>query len=441
MAGPAETRYAQSGDLSIAYQVHGHGDIDLVMVPGIVSHVEALHDFPGYTEYINRLGTFARVITFDKRGQGLSDRVSDAPSLEERMDDVRAVMDAAGSERAVLFGSSEGGPMSILFAATYPERTSALILYETFARFVEGPEWHGMPLADFEQMVDTWVSNWGTGSVGVELSPSFADSPQAREQFARYQRLSSTPGALRKLWEMIAAIDVRAVLPSIQVPTLVLHGARSVFPLATGQYLARKIPGAELKVFEATDHAAWLSPADEVVPAVEEFLTGSHRSHLELDRTLATVMFTDVVGSTEHAVERGDRQWRELLDRQDAIAATTVARYRGRLVKTMGDGLLATFDGPARAIQAACDIRDHMRNHGLELRAGLHIGEVEIRGDDIGGIAVHVASRIESAATPGEVLVSRTVVDLVAGSGLGFVDRGEHELKGVPGTTRLFAVA
>jgi class 3 adenylate cyclase len=440
MARVPTTRYAKSGDLSIAYQVIGDGEIDLVLVPGIVSHVEFAHELPGYSEYLNRLASFARVITFDKRGQGLSDRVADMPSLEERIDDVRAVMDAVGVERAALMGMSEGGPMSVLFAATHPERTIALILYETFARFLRAPDWPGMLPEAFEAMVDEWVDGWGEGYIGLAIAPSMPDDDEHRALSARFERLSSTPGSLRRLWEMVAEIDVRPLLPSVRVPTLVLHGHHSTVPIRWGEALAAAIPNARLDVFDSADHAPWMTPVDHLVPSIENFLTGRQHSQLALDRTLATVLFTDIVGSTEQAAEKGDRRWTELLDRHDAIARSHVGRHRGRLVKSTGDGLLATFDGPARAIQAARDIRSELSRVGLDIRAGLHTGEIEMRGDDVGGIAVHVAARVESKAAPGEVVVSRTVVDLVAGSGLEFSDRGEHELKGVPGSWQLFAV-
>jgi class 3 adenylate cyclase/pimeloyl-ACP methyl ester carboxylesterase len=431
------TRYAKSGDLSIAYQVAGEGPIDLVVVPGIVSHVEAFHELPGYSRFIERLASFARVITFDKRGTGLSDRIMDAPSYEQRMDDVWAVMDAAGSERAGLFGISEGGPLGALFAATFPGRTTALITFGAFARVSWAPDY---PIGIEREAIDQLADSWGTGASLGLFSASRAQDTDARSMWARVERLAASPGGIRSLLRILGEIDVRCVLPSVAVPTLVLHAEGDVFPLEISRYLAEHIPGARWVELKGVDHYPWFGSVDPVVAEIEEFLTGV-RPQPEVDRVLATLLFTDIVDSTTRAGEIGDRRWRELLERHHAVVRRELQRFRGREVKTTGDGFLATFDGPARAVRCAAAIRDAIAGIGLSIRAGLHTGECELIDRGVEGIAVHLAARVAALAGSGEVLVSSTVKDLVAGSGLSFVDRGVHVLKGIPGEWRLFAAA
>jgi len=424
------TRYALSGDVSIAYQVMGEAPIDLVMVPGVVSHLEFLHETPGYTAFLRRLSKFARVITFDKRGQGLSDRVG-APSLEERMDDVRTVMDAAGSNRAAVMGFSEGCAMSALFAATYPERTSKLLLFGGFAHVA----------VDFKARAAGRFENWGTGESFKKAWPSLVATPQGIHTMAKLERLSATPGAIKALTLLNGQIDVRPILPSIRVPTLVLHRTGELqVPIAAGRALASQIPGAKFMEYSGEDHVFWSGDVDEFLGDIEEFVTGSRdHSPFEIERVLATVLFTDIVDSTRSASAMGDQAWRRQLDSHDAIAKQTVEKFRGNLIKTTGDGILATFDGPGRAVRCALAFSAAAGQIGLPLRAGLHTGEIELRDRDVGGIAIHAAARVMAQAQANEVLVSRVVTDLVAGAGLKFADRGSHELKGIPGRWDLFA--
>lgn len=434
-----ETRYAKSGDVHVAYQVAGDGPIDVVLVPGFVSHLETIWE-PPLDAFVERLASFSRLILFDKRGTGMSDPTVGVATLEERMDDVRAVMDAAGSEQAALFGVSEGGPMSLLFAATYPERTRALVLYGAIPRWLRAPNYPpGLPEAAHERVVDVLEAGWGTG-VGLEgFAPSRADDEGFRAGWARLERLGASPGAMQRIMEMMKDIDVRHVLPTVSVPTLVLHRRdERVVPVEAARYIAERIEGARLIELPGEDHIPFVDP-DQILDPVEEFLTGQ-RPEPRVDRALATVLFTDIVGSTERTAEVGDRRWRELLDAHDRAIRAELDRHRGREVNTTGDGFLATFDGPARAIRCAAAIREAARRVGLEVRAGLHTGELEVRNGDVTGIAVDIGARVAGLAEPGEVLVSRTVTDLVAGSGLAFADRGEHELKGVPGHWGLYAV-
>jgi class 3 adenylate cyclase len=438
--GSPETRYAKSGDVHIAYQVSGEGPIDLVLVPGFVSHVELAREMQFTRSY--EAESFARLIRFDKRGTGLSDRSVGVATLEQRMDDVRAVMDAVGIERAALWGISEGGPMCILFAATYPERTSALVLQASFACRMQTPDQpYGLHPDAAEGLVAAFEAQWGTGSVLGSFFPSMMNDPVVREQFARYERNAASPSALVDILRMVGATDVRAVLPTISVPTLVIHSAGDLMvPVEHGRYLAEHIPGARYVELPGADHVSIQADEAGAMDDIEEFLTG-HRPAHGSDRVLATVLFTDICGSTERASALGDRAWRRLLDEHDSLSSHEVDRHRGRLIKTTGDGLLATFDGPARAVQCAVAIRDRLRPLGVSIRAGVHTGEVEVRGEDVGGIAVHIGSRVAALADPDEVMVSRTVTDLVAGSGLTFVDRGTHSLKGVPHDWQLFALA
>jgi pimeloyl-ACP methyl ester carboxylesterase len=436
-----ETRYARSGDVNIAYQIVGDGPRDLVFVPGWVSNIELLWEEPTVATFLQRLASFSRLILFDKRGTGLSDRVKDMPGLETRMDDVRAVMDAAGSTRAALIGYSEGAPMCCLFAATYPQRTSALIVLEGFARRTWAPDHPFGPTAEqLQEMVSNIATNWGAGFQVEARAPSAAGNPRFRDWWARYIRMSASPGAAQALLRMNADIDVRAVLATIRVPALVVHrtGDR-ILPVAMGRYVGERIPGAKFVELPGDDHIAWVGDSDAILDEIEEFLTGT-RHGPEPDRVLATVMFTDIVESTTRATQLGDRRWRELLDAHDTIVREELARFRGREIDNAGDGFLATFDGPARGVRAACAISAAVSRLGLEMRAGLHTGECEEMGDKIGGIAVHIGARVAASAGPGEVLVSSTVRDLVAGSGLQFEDRGVHGLKGVADKWHLFAV-
>lgn len=430
------TRYAVSGDVSIAYQVMGEGPIDLIMVPGFVSHVEFLHEMAGYTAFLRRLSAFARVVTFDKRGQGLSDRISGAPSLEERMDDVRAIMDDIGSQRAVLLGFSEGSPMSALFASTYPERVSKLILFGGFARYAE-------KIADPEAWVLQRVKHWGTGALIKGALPSQAANPDAVSQFAKFERLSASPGAYKAITLLNTLIDVRKILPAVRVPTLVLHRRTDALILVErGRDLAAQIPGARYIEYPDGDHVLWSGDVEAPLGDIEEFITGQRESSSpDLERVLATVLFTDIVDSTRSAAELGDQTWRRLLDSHDQLAMQLVEKHRGTLVKTTGDGILATFDGPGRAVRCALAFGTAAKQIGLPLRAGLHTGEIEVRGRDIGGIAVHAAARVMAQSRASEVLVSRVVTDLVAGAGLKFSERGSHELKGLPGRWDLFAAS
>ncbi len=435
------TRYAKSGDVHIAYQVVGEGPIDLVLVPGWVSHVENAWEEPSFARFLHRLTSFCRLILIDRRGTGLSDPVATLPTLEQRMDDVRAVMDAAGSERGVLFGISEGGPMCILFAATYPNRTSALVLYGTFARGLSAPDYPwGITPTQMERLLVRIDRDWGTGVTAKLFARSIAQDEQQVESWGRFERLAVSPGAARILLKIGLDCDVRHVLPSIRVPTLVLHrSGDSAIDVDGARYLAERISGAKYVELPGRDHFPWTGDADAILDEVEEFLTGA-RQGPEPDRVLATVLFTDIVGATERAVELGDRQWRDLLERHHNLVRKELHHFRGREVDTAGDSFFATFDGPARAIRCACAIRDTVASLGITIRAGLHTGECEMMGDKISGIAVHIGARVVGKAGPGEVLVSSTVKDLVAGSGLRFVDHGVHVLKGVPREWRLFAV-
>ena len=441
MIARPKTQYARSGNVSIAYQVVGDGPIDVLYVPGYISHVELVWEVPPAVHIIERLASFARVIMFDKRGNGLSDPVEGSITLEERMDDLRAVMDAAGSTSAAILGVSEGAPLSILYAATYPERTSALVLYGAMARSTWAPDYPwATPAEDLLEASLEMTPYLYEGAMIEVMAPSLQDDPQAVETFAKFQRYGATPAMLAQSYLMFMDIDVRAVLPSINVPTLVLHrkGDRAVNHHGAA-WMATQIPGARYVELPGIDHTMYAGDADAVIDEIEEFLTGVRRA-VEVDRVLATVMFTDIVGSTMLASEMGDRAWRDLLDQQNTVLRRELARFRGVEVKTLGDGMLVTFDGPARAIRCGLALVEAVKPLGIEIRVGLHTGEVELVGDDVAGIAVHIAARVGAKAGASEVLVSGTVKDLVAGSGIAFAERGEHELKGVPDTWRLYAV-
>jgi pimeloyl-ACP methyl ester carboxylesterase len=443
--GSPPTRYAKSSDASIAYQVVGDAPLDLVLVLGFATHIELQWESPALARFFERLSSFARLVVFDKRGTGLSDPVAEVPTLEQRTDDIRAVMDAAGSERAALLGISEGGPTSVLFAATHPERVTALVLYGAMGRTTEAPDYPWASPADAlrESAAEFIAPFWGQEAQGmVELfAPSLADDPDAAEFTARMERSAASPAMVQQIFEMFLDIDVRDILPTIRVPTLVLHRSRDrVVNWRAGKEVASRIPNARYVELPGIDHLPWAGDSDLVLGEVEEFLTGA-RSLPEPDRVLATVMFTDIVGSTQRAAELGDARWRELLGAHQAAVRRELERFRGREVKTLGDGCLATFDGPARAIRCGHAIAQAARSSGLEVRVGLHSGEVELIDHDVGGIAVHIAARLGAIAAAGEVLVSSTVRDLVAGSGIRFEDRGTRRLRGIPDEWRLFAAA
>jgi pimeloyl-ACP methyl ester carboxylesterase len=433
-----ETHYARSGDVNIAYQVMGDGPFDLVLISGFVSHLDLDLDEPRMAYFLRRLASFSRLIRFDKRGTGLSDRPGGLPDLETRMDDVRAVMDAVGSERAALLGYSEGGPMSCLFAATYPERTSALVIYASYAKRQDPDDDYPWAATSSERRAyaQQIERDWGVDADLGSMAPN-ADAV-LRAWWARRARAAASPAAARDLVLVNSLIDTRAVLPTIRVPTLVLHrtGDRDS-RVEEGRYLAEHIPGARFVELPGDDHFVSIDP-DQILDEVEEFLTGA-RPAPEPDRVLATVLFTDIVGSTEQAAQLGDRRWRDLLERYQTLAQREVERFRGRAIDTAGDGMFATFDGPARGIRCARAVDSSARELGIHVRAGLHTGEWELMGDKVAGVAVHTGARIMAQAQPGEILVSSTVRDLVAGSGIEFEDRGEHELKGV-GCWRLYSV-
>lgn len=441
-----ETRYALSGDVSIAYQVHGDGPIDLVVVPAFVTNLELLWDDEPFAAYSHRLSRVARVIRFDKRGTGLSDRVAGIADMETRMDDVRAVMDAAGTERAVVMGLSEGGPLAALFAATYPERTLGLLLWGSAPRFTRAPGYPWGPTREkYLAELEDECRRWGNQELAAELAVSLGLGEEAAEYLARRMRLSASPGAVRQLQLMNLEIDVRDVVSTIRVPTLVMHrtGDTNV-PVEGGRWLAEHIPGARYLEFAGTAHGIQYENPEPIEHEIHEFLralASEATQPPEPESVLATVLFTDIVGSTAKAAELGDRRWHELLEQHHALIRRELARHRGRELDTAGDGFFAAFDGPARAIRCASAVSGAVRDIGLEIRAGLHTGECQLVDGKIGGLAVHIGARVAAEARPGEVLVSQTVRDLVAGSGLSFAERGTTELKGVPGEWRLYAVA
>jgi len=444
---PPETRYTTSGDVNIAFQEVGEGPLDLVYVPSLTHHLELVWENPPQARFFERLATLGRLLLFDKRGTGMSDRVVGTPTLETRMDDIRAVMDAAGSERAVLIGLGEGGPLSALFAATYPERTSALVLIHTAPRATRSPELPWLPTAaererEIEEALRAWFDQEAVAARFLEGSPSATD--EESQGFARVMRLSVSPGAAADYLRMSMDVDVRDVLPLIRVPTLVIHRTEiEVVDIRSSRYLAEHIPGARLVELPGRDFAPQMGDTDRLFGELAEFVSAAAADadwRAEPDRVLATVLFTDIVGSTSRAAELGDAAWRELLRRHHEAIRGELGRFSGHEVDTSGDGFFATFDGPARAIRCACAIRDGLRDLDLGVRAGLHTGECERDGERVTGIAVHIGARVAALADPGEVLVSRTVKDLVAGSGIELDDRGEHELKGIPGDWQLFSV-
>ena len=427
-----EIRYAKSGDVHIAYQVFGDGPIDLVLVPGFFTHVEMIWEHEPAARVLRRLASFARVVNFDRRGSGLSDPVMAAPTLEERMDDVRAVMDAAGSREATVFGMSEGASMSILFAAAHPERVRSLVLYGGLARSTATDDYSFAPPVEafVESSKELIGPHWGQGALVEVGAPTHADDPEARAFFARIERASASPGMFAQLARMFLEIDVREAARAVHVPTLILHRSHDqLVNVRHGRWLAENIPGARYIEMPGRDHNFWYEP-DRVLDELQHFVTGVH-AEPRVERVLATVLFTDIVDSTRRATEVGDRDWRDLLAAHETATREAAGRSGGRIVKWTGDGAMVTFDGPARAVRCAHEIIEALGRAGLQIRAGLHTGEVELVGDDIAGIGVHIAARVAAHAQGGEVLVSRTVRDLVTGSGISFADRGTHELKGL----------
>jgi class 3 adenylate cyclase len=441
MARTPETHYAKSPGGDIAYQVVGDGPIDLVIVPGWLSHVDLLGADPGWSTFIAEFASFARVIQYDKLGTGASDPIVEVPTLESRADELLAVLDAAGSDRPAFFGFSQGGPISVMFAASYPQRVRALII---FGSFVSGSlEDDGSPgrarwITLLHRVRET-VDRWGEGSTVDWAAPSLSHDLEFRQAVGAFERAAMSPKMALLAWEAhLRQMNVRDILSSVHVPTLVLHRKDEAIPIEFAHELAAKIPSARLIELEGVDHLPSAGDTASITGEVEEFLTGQ-RHETPPDRVLATVMFTDIVDSTRRAAELGDRSWRGLLEQHDRITCAEIARFRGSVVKNTGDGFLATFDGPTRAVRCATSLAERMPDLGIEVRSGLHTGECELRGDDIGGIAVHIGARIAALAGAGEVLVSNTVKDLVNGSGITFRDRGMHALKGVPGEWQLFS--
>lgn len=436
-----QTNYVRSGDAYIAYQVTGDGPVDVVIMSELLSHVEHRWDEPTLARSLRRLASFSRVIQFDRRGTGLSDRVpvDQLPTLEQRIADLIAVLDAVGASKPVILGFSEGGVESVLFAASHPERVSSLVLYASWARFYADEEypvgWHKDAL---DPLVDGVAAAWGKGLLVEYVAPSMAADERFRRWIAKFERSAASPGTARALMRIAVTVDVRSVLPAVRVPTLVLHRVGDRFsPAAHGRYLADRIPGAKYVELQGSDHPFFAGDADAVIDEIEDFVTGS-RPVFHAGRVLATIMFVDIVRSTERAVRLGDRDWRDLLEAYLAMVRRQLERFNGTEIDTAGDGVFASFDGPARAVWCASAIRDASAELGLEIRAGLHVGECEIIAGKIGGVNVHVAARVSALAEPGEVLVSRTIRDLVAGSSICFEDRGTHSLKGLREEWTLF---
>lgn len=439
-----DVRYAMSGDVHIAYQVVGRGPIDVVLVPSWISNIEAFWNLPEFAEFAQRIASFSRLIFFDKRGTGLSDPIPTGvqPTIEERTDDLRAVMDAAGSERASLIGLSEGGPICMVFAATYPERTNSIVLWGTFARVVAAPDYpDGGDRDTLIALADSAATLWGQGYMLNFMAPSIADHERVRQRYARLERLGASPAVASALLRLNIEIDVRPVLPAVGVPTLVMHRRDEMFVhVEHGRYIAERIPDARYVELPGVDHLPWIGDADAVLTEIEAFLTGT-RPHSERDRVLATVMFVDIVESTRQAAAMGDRAWKKVLDEFHSVAREQLDGFGGTEISTTGDGFLATFDGPARALRCSRALRESIGALGLDIRVGVHTGECERVGSEVRGIAVHIGARVAAEAAPGEVLVSSTVKDLVAGSGIAFDDRGIRTLKGVPDSWHLFAVS
>lgn len=429
------TRYAKSGEIHIAYQIFGNGFIDLVLVPGFVSHIENYWEEPSFARWLYQLGSFTRVVMFDKRGTGLSDRVNNLPNMDERMDDIQAVIDDSGIETAAIMGISEGGPLAMLFAGTYPDRCRALVLYGTFARF---SSWIPNEEA-LEALIDYMDRDWGTGKSLPMFAPSRRDDKAFQQWWGRFERLGANPSAAIDLMRMNSKINITDILPSIRVPTLVIHRTGDVtVDVGAGRFLSENIQGAKYVELPGYDHLPFIGDNSEhILHIIEEFLTGAKSKHLT-DRVLATVLFTDIVGSTIRAETLGDQRWRDLLAAHDKIVCREITLFRGTVIKSLGDGFLVTFNGPARAIRCALAIRKELHSLGIETRMGLHTGEIEVRNGDLLGIAVHIASRIVSLADSNEILVSRTVKDLVAGSGISFKKRDTQQIDGLAETMDLY---
>ncbi len=438
-----ETRYARLGDLHLAYQVIGKGPPDILLLDQWFGHVDAQWDVPPLAELRERLATFGRVIMFDKRGTGLSDPIPTAslPTLEAFMEDIPAVLDTVGSERAAMIANIGGGILAMPFAAAHPERVSSLILVDCFARFLEAPDFPiGAPYEALAPALDLAEDDTGRGVMIDLFAPSVANDERTRRAWARYERSAATPGSTKAIVRLIYESDVRDLLPAIRVPTLVVHRRDATgFGVEHGRYLATHIPGAKFVELPGADNLIWAGDQDAVVAEIQDFVTGA-RPAPDPRRVLATVLFTDIVGSTQLAAELGDSRWQGLLADHNRVVRRQIDRFGGHEVRIVGDGFLATFDGPARAVRCAIAIRDGVRELGLEIRAGLHVGEIEVLPDDIAGLAVHIGARVSALAGPGEVLTSSTIKDLVVGSGIEFEERGSHQLKGVPGEWRLFAV-
>ena len=436
-----ETKYAKSGDINIAYQVVGEGPVDLVLVPGWISNIDVFWEEPSVVRFLNKLASFSRLILFDKRGTGLSDRVTDSPMLEERMDDVRAVMDAVGSQQATLLGYSEAGTMVALFAATYPERTNSIIMIGSFARRIKSHDYPcGVDVEEYKESIKELTKIWG-GPIGIgQRIPSKKNDEQFKKWWAKFLRMGASPGTAEAITKMIIEIDVRDILPSINVPALIIHAeGDKVISLPNGEYLAKHIPNARLVVVKTEDHLPFIEKSTEILEEVEEFVTGI-KAERNMGRVLSTLMFTDIVDSTKMAQEMGDQNWSDLLETHDSVIRHELSVYRGKEIDTAGDSFFASFDGPARGLRCAQAINKSIDELGLSVRVGIHTGECEVRGKNLAGIAVHIAARISALAGPEQILVSRTVKDLVAGSGIEFKDFGTHSLKGVSDQWSLFEI-
>jgi class 3 adenylate cyclase len=436
-----ETRYAKSGKAHIAYQVLGDARIDLLLLGGFFSHVETQWEEPSYARFLERLVSFTQLIMLDQLGTGLSDRIARLPTLEQQVDDVLSVMDAVGSEQAAVLGIAQGGPLGILLAAAHPNRTSALLLWASYARLLRAEDYQwGRDEVAYRGLMRSLESTWGTGGYLDRLAPTVADDPAFRRWWAKFERHIHSPGSVLAFLRLQGGVDVRAVLSTVRTPTLVFQRGGDVYrDPRNSRYLAQAIPGATYVELPGRDHLPYVGDQDAVLDEIQEFLTGIRRGPAP-DRVLATVLFTDLVESTARAAGIGDQAWRDLLERHNALIRRELGRFRGHEIRTVGDGFLATFDGPARAVRCADAIRVGVRTLGLEVRAGLHTGEIELVPDDIRGLAVHIGARVMSLAGPSEILTSATVKDLVFGSGIEFQDRGTHELKGVPGNWHVFAV-
>lgn len=440
--GASEIDYARNGEVAIAYQTVGEGPLDLAVIGGFVGNLEILWESPPAARFLDRLASFSRVILWDKREQGLSDRLGQPPTLEQGMEDLLCVLDRVGSARPALVGVSEGGPMALLFAASFPDRVTSLVLYGTYAKMTQSEDYpEGLPRKVLDRFLDWVQEDWGSPAALATWAPSVAGDEEAERHWRRLVRSGTSPAAATALIRMYYDIDVRPALSAVTAPALVLHHSGDrVVPAPMGRALARDLPEARYVELEGEDHLPWTQNADELLDEIEEFVTGTRRERAP-ERILATIMFTDIVGSTERAAGAGDREWRRLLERHDELVRRELSRYRGREIKQLGDGFLAAFDGPARAVECAAAITRRVGSLGIEVRAGVHTGECEVRNGDLAGMAVHIGARVGACAGSGEVLVSGTVKDLVVGSELRFEDRGTRELKGVPGEWHLYALA